>query len=247
MPEETKSAMQCIEFEALLFEAVEGTLEATRLNQFEAHASVCPACGPLFAEADAGRRWLKGLAEVEPPKYLVHNILIATSGVEERSVKVAPAPRTNVLGWLRDARSAIWASMRQPRFGMSMAMAFFSISLAMNVAGVRVSDVARMDLRPSALSRSYYATQGRVVKYYSNIRLVYEFQSSLRDLKRATTPAEPGPTEEQKRKDREKGGDTSRKSDQQREHKQQNYYSQEEPRYLLAGCSDQSVAGRSMA
>src|ERR1035438_6742261 len=92
MPDETKHGMECAEFEALLSHAIDGEgthgvttdgggLSAPRKESFDAHRRVCPICGPMFAEVQAGRQWLQSLEEVEPPTYLVHNILAATSGV----------------------------------------------------------------------------------------------------------------------------------------------------------------------
>src|SRR5713101_9082855 len=84
MPGEAKNGMQCAEFDALLNEALDATLTGPKLESFQAHARVCAICGPLLAEADAGRRWLKSLAEVEPPANLMHNILVATTGHESQ-------------------------------------------------------------------------------------------------------------------------------------------------------------------
>src|SRR5208337_3717481 len=38
------------------------------------------------------------------------------------------------------------------------------------------------------LQKTYYSTEARVVRYYENIRLVYEIESRVRDLRRAATP-----------------------------------------------------------
>src|SRR5437588_6557083 len=81
--------MHCAEFDALLSQAIDGTLAGERLATFEAHGRDCKLCGPLLLEADAGRTWLKSTVEVEPPEDLVTNILLRTSGVlrsEERRV-----------------------------------------------------------------------------------------------------------------------------------------------------------------
>src|SRR6185369_657603 len=88
MPGEAKNGMQCAEFDALLNDVLDGdaSLSGPKLESFQAHARVCAVCGPLLAEADAGRRWLKSLAEVEPPSNLVHNILVATTGHESKRV-----------------------------------------------------------------------------------------------------------------------------------------------------------------
>src|SRR5881396_1036955 len=80
MAGEGKNGMQCAEFETLLNEALDETLTGAKRESFQAHGKVCSICGPLLAEADAGQRWLKSLAEAEPPSNLVSNILIATTG-----------------------------------------------------------------------------------------------------------------------------------------------------------------------
>ena len=92
MPGESKNSMQCAEFETLLTDALDDSLTGPRLGSFEAHAKACPQCGPLFAEAQEGRRWLKSLVEVEAPANLVHNILAATSGVERARSIARPLP-----------------------------------------------------------------------------------------------------------------------------------------------------------
>ena len=86
MAGESKNGMQCAEFETLLSEALDETLSGAKLESFQAHGRSCSVCGPLLAEADAGRRWLKALADVEPPSKLVSNILIATTGREGISI-----------------------------------------------------------------------------------------------------------------------------------------------------------------
>jgi hypothetical protein len=211
MPGETNHGMQCAEFDALLNEALDATLTGPKLEGFQAHARICAVCGPLFAEADAGRRWLKSLAEVEPPAHLVHNILLATTGQEsKRSAGSHPAGAswTDALtSWLRPIFAPALSISRQPRFAMSFGMAFFSLSISLSLAGVKVSDVRRVDLRPSAIKRTYYETTGRAVKYYENIRFVYEIESRVREFKKVTAPPEPSPKEQkQEKKDNNTSG-----------------------------------------
>jgi len=93
---------------------------------------------------------------------------------------------------------------------MSVAMAFFSVSLVMSVTGVKVRDLAKVDLRPSAITRTYYSTQARVVKYYTNMRFYYEMESQVRDIKKAITPAEGGSSKDKpKDQNRKKDNTTS--------------------------------------
>lgn len=214
MEKEIQNGMQCAEFETLLFEAVEGTLADATFASFRTHAATCPSCGPFFADAQAGLEWTRSLVELEPPNNLVHNILAKTSGVEERYVESLPEFKPTVwqqaFGWVRPVLSGTWATVRQPRFGMSVAMAFFSVSLVMSVAGIKVSDVAKVDLHASAIKRSYYSTQARVVKYYSNMRGFYEFESMLRNIQRATSPAEGAPAKREAPKPKENNKTSSR-------------------------------------
>src|SRR5205809_7324092 len=227
MPGESKNGMQCAEFEALLSEAVEQMLSGSRLESFQAHAQACAVCGPLLAEAEEGHRWLKSLEEVDPPANLVHNILIATTGREStRARKEGISWKEAAAGWLRPIFAPVFAVARQPRFAMSFGMAFFSLSITLSMAGVKVTDLRSINLRPSAIKRTYYETSGRVVKYYENIRFVYEIESRVREFKRANTPAEPAPEP----KDKERKNNTSG----QPEPKQERNYSQGENQPVLA-------------
>jgi hypothetical protein len=253
MPEEAKhgmpSSMECMEFEALLSEAIDGAgeLSGARRENFDSHRRVCAVCGPLFAEAQAGREWLRSLEAVEPPVHLVHNILVATSGVVSRRTLAATAGgRTTPFGeqvreWW-DSFSASFrpaaAFVRQPRFVMSFGMIFFSFSLALSTAGFKPSDVAKVSLRPAAIRHAYNDAQIRVVKYYDNIRFVYEIESKLRELKRANTPAEPGPEfqknePKENRKDKDKDNTSG-----QPEQRQDRNYSQESNQPVLAALRD---------
>ena len=238
MPGETNKAMQCSEFDALLTEALDATLSGQQLERFQAHARSCSVCGPLFAEIDAGRRLLHSLDDVEPPVHLVNNILAATTGLDTARMhvpgRVAPAQPSwldRLHRWVAPVTAPVFAVVRQPRFAMSFGMAFFSISVALNIAGVKLADVRHVDLRPSAVVRQYHISTGRVVKYYENIRFVYEIESRVRDFKRATTPAEPAPQPEQRRKD---NGNTS----QQPEQRQERNYSRGDNQPILASAPD---------
>jgi len=123
----------------------------------------------------------------------------------------------------------IWATVRQPRFAMSFGMAFFALSVGLTVAGVKPADLRQISLRPTAIRHTYYNTQARVVRYYENIRFVYEVESRVRELKRNVAPAEPGP-----RESRPARKDHSNDTSQQPEQKQERNYSQTENHLVLA-------------
>lgn len=237
MPEPEK--MQCGEFEALLSDAVEGKLTGQAWAIFQAHAGTCASCGPLYepmmTEAVDGRRWLKSLVEVEPPADMISNILVATTGIDtlRQRGKTAATP------WFERARE--WASgallpiavfVRQPRFVMSFGMIFFALSVSLTLAGVKLNDVRHVDLRPSAVKRTYFETSGRVVKYYENIRFVYEIESRVREFKKATAPAETEPA----KKDNRHTNDTSQEPEQ----RQERNYSLGESQELMAATPNRS-------
>jgi hypothetical protein len=236
MPDLTSSGMQCHEFEVLVSDAVDGVLTGAQLDRFHAHSRTCSACGPLFAEVTAGRNWLKDLTEVEPPVSLVNNILASTTGVDSQRLRVnvsASQPRIGwierVQAWVSEGVQPIWGTVRQPRFAMSFGMAFFSLSVALSVLGVKPADLRQVSLRPAALRHTYYNAQARVVRYYENIRFVYEVESRVRELKRNVTPATPAPELEKDKKDHK--NDTTEQPDQ----KQERNYSQTENHLILAG------------
>jgi hypothetical protein len=246
MPDHTSNGMQCQEFDGLLTDALDGVLTGSRLDRFQAHARACSACGPLFAEVQAGRSWLKDLTEVEPPVSLVTNILASTTGVDTQRLRVnvaAPLPRITWLekaqAWASGVVQPIWTTVRQPRFAMSFGMAFFSLSVALSVLGVKPADLRQMSLRPAAIRHTYYNTQARVVRYYENIRFVYEVESRVREFKRNVTTAEPGSSgsgssgsgsQDSTPDKKDHKNDTT----QQPEQKQERNYSQRENNLVLA-------------
>ncbi len=144
----------------------------------------------------------------------------------------APQPRITWVekaqAWVSAVMQPIWEAVRQPRFAMSFGMAFFALSVALSVLGVKPADLRQLSLRPAAIRHTYYNTQARVVRYYENIRFVYEVESRVRELKRNVTPAEPRSQESPEKKDHK--NDTT----QQPEPKQERNYSQTENHLVLA-------------
>jgi hypothetical protein len=191
MVDQNNYGMKCTDFDARLADALDGIISGKELEAFKAHAAECGDCGPLFTQAESGMISLKSLAHVEPPANLVHNILARTSMVDPKMSHAPALAAGRRASWLGPALE--WASpafniMAQPRLAMTAAMAFFSVSLLLNLSGVRMSDLKNLDLRPSAISTSaslqYHQTTAKVVKYYENIRFVYELESRMKELKK---------------------------------------------------------------
>ena len=241
MPGETNNGMQCNEFEAVLFDALDQKLMGGKLERFRAHARACTKCGPMFSEVEAGQHWLKSLTEVEPPANLVNDILAATSGIESYRLQAGvPAQQQTSLGerireWADSLLAPVWSTVRQPRFAMSFGMAFFSLSVALSVAGVKPSDLKQVDLSRTGLRRTYYTTSARVMKYYENMRLVYEIQSKVQEIKKVARPAEP---KEEKERERNHKNNTSGEP----EPRQERNYSRDENQPVLASAPEDPPA-----
>ena len=241
MPGETHNGMQCSEFETLLLDALDNQLTGGRQERFRAHARVCAKCGPMFAEAEAGQHWLKSLAEVEPPANLVNDILAATSGIPTyRLQEVAASAHKPSLGerireWTDSLLTPVWSTVRQPRFAMSFGMAFFSLSVVLSVAGVKPTDIKQADLSRTGLRRTYYTTTARVVKYYENIRLVYEIESKVQEIRKVTRPA--GTKEEKEREPNHKNNTSGEP-----EPRQERNYSRDENQPALASLPEAAPA-----
>jgi len=196
----------------------------------------------MFAEVEAGQHWLKSLTEVEAPANLVNDILAATSGIQSYRLQATvptihkPSLGERIREWADSFLTPVWGTVRQPRFAMSFGMAFFSLSVALSVAGVKPGDLKQADLSRNGLRRTYYTTSARVVKYYENIRLVYEFESRVQEFKKATTPAEPGPKE----KERDKNHKNNTSGDP--EPRQERNYSRDENQPVLASAPEDPPA-----
>src|SRR3954468_13248966 len=191
--------MQCVDFDARLADVLDGVMSGTELEAFKAHAAACMDCGPLFTQAQAGMQALKSLGKVEPPMNLVHNILARTSAIDPAMQPKMVAPQR---GWLSRARefmspvlNPVVRVISQPRLAMTAAMAFFSFSLVLNMAGVKVSDFKNLDLRPSAISTTasmqYHQTTAKVVKYYENVRWYRNLQTTMEELTKDQPKSDP--------------------------------------------------------
>ncbi len=233
MNQNQQYGMQCAEFEALLTEAVEGSLAEGQMQDFRSHAAACAICAALFAEASAGYQWVRSLEAVEAPVNLAHNILVATTGVEPAStpaqVRVSQSWTQRLQGWLRPATTA----MLQPRFAATAAMAFFSITLMFSLAGP-------INFRPSALrgqlERTYYASKSRVVRYYDSMRIVYELQARMRELRNMLPEenSQPQPQRQEKKEKNSNNKDISVQPEPEPQPKQKEDYAQQEDNVLLA-------------
>jgi Putative zinc-finger len=187
--------LRCEEWEELLADALDGLLPAGDRAAFDAHSTDCPVCAQLLTQAKQGREWLQFLSEEpEVPAGLVERIVGRTSGTAavgplaiSGAVPIAAAPHVLRI----PVRRAMWDS----RMLMTVAMAFFSIALTLNLMGVRLSNLKLSDLTPAnlelSLTRQFYGAQKSVMQYYDNLRLVYEVESKVRQLRKTEEMQQP--------------------------------------------------------
>ncbi|HEV2464713.1 MAG TPA: hypothetical protein VGT04_12990 [Acidobacteriaceae bacterium] len=198
-------SLSCEAWEVLLAEAVDGLLPSEARPPFEAHSAECRVCSQLLKQSQQGREWLHFL-EDEPavPAGMMDRILGKTSGsvaVGQLAVGggVASHLPVHLLGV--PLRRSMWDS----RMMMTAAMAFFSLALtlnvALNLAGVRVTNLRLADLTPASmemnLTQQFYGAKKSVVQYYDNLRLVYEVESKMRDLRRNEEMQQSTPQQQQ--------------------------------------------------
>jgi hypothetical protein len=182
----------CGHWETLLTDALDGLLRPEDEATFSSHMAICPACTALFEESRRGREWLEFLAaEPEVPEDLVDKIL-ATTGPGQvagyglvTGSDVLPMPQP----WQRPGFMAHVRRFAEPRLMMTAAMAFFSIALTLNLTGVRLSDLRLSNLRPTAIrsfmERRLTLASTPIIRYYDHLRLVYEVQARVRELRRS--------------------------------------------------------------
>ncbi len=212
MNNEPKNGIECSEFEALLADALDNALSAESRQGFEAHGRSCQVCGPLWADAQEGMLLVRSMEDLEPPRNLMHNILAATS---RKGLSVEARAEAAKAGWLDRLRGGLrpsFAGLMHSRFATSLAMAFFSLTLTLTLAGVKISDVANMVSHPSTLRKNvvlgFTQVEAKVTSYYENLRLVYQVQAKVREMKKNTSVT-PGTSNENKQQNRKSAPDDS--------------------------------------
>ena len=201
------SSPACGQWETLLADALDGLLQPEDEAVFTAHMAVCPSCTALFEESRRGREWLEFLSpEPEVPAGLLDKILAQTgpgqlagyglvTGGDALPLTAgsAPANKVRVLGapgWQQPGFLGHVRRFAEPRLLMTAAMAFFSLSLTLYLTGFRFSSVRLSDLRPAAvrsfMERRLTMASTPIIRYYDHLRFVYEVESRVRELRRAT-------------------------------------------------------------
>ena len=184
--------MNCAELEELICDYVDGTLPEARKAGVERHLEFCPACAEVARDSAAAVAFMERAADVEPPPELITRILFDAPWTRK-----APAKGR---GWL----SKLIAPVVQPRFVMGMAMTILSFSILSKF--VPRQQLKAADLRPSevwaSLDDRAHRVWARSMKYYENLKVVYQIQTLLRDWQQQADDQKAAKSSEQKTDDR---------------------------------------------
>jgi hypothetical protein len=184
--------MNCAELEELICDYVDGTLTAARKAEVESHLQTCPACAEVARDSAAAVAFMERAGDVEPPPELVTRILFDAPWTRK-----APAKGR---GWL----GKLFAPVVQPRFVMGMAMTILSFSILSRF--VPMQQLRAADLRPgevwASLDDRAHRAWARSVKYYENLKVVYQIQTLLRDWQQQAEDQKAAQPSEQKADDR---------------------------------------------
>ncbi|UWZ85936.1 anti-sigma factor family protein [Occallatibacter riparius] len=206
MPERTNipTSPACGQWETLLADALDGMLRPEDEATFSNHMASCSACTALFEESRRGREWLDFLSvEPEVPAGLLDRILAQTGPGQTAELSVATgeaavitagvplqkrAKSVRVPAWQKPGFMGYVRRFAEPRLMMTAAMAFFSIALTLNMTGVRITKLRFADLKPTSIrmymQRQITVAYTPIVRYYDHLRLVYEVQSRVREMRR---------------------------------------------------------------
>jgi hypothetical protein len=173
--------MNCTELESILADYLDGTLASTGRAALELHAAECVACAEFVAEVKNGANLLKKLEPVEPPPALITRIAYQAPLGRVRD------PFERETAWTRFATKWLQPVL-QPRLVMGMAMTVLSFTMLERCTGVKVERVQAADLNPvrvlGGMEDKGVRFKDRMLKYYENLRVVYEVEARLRDLQR---------------------------------------------------------------
>ena len=162
--------MNCADCEILICDYVDGKLAPAERAALESHFAECPLCAELARDSAEAVAFMERAAEVEPPPEFITRILFEGPW---RSARPQPS------GWRSWLAKAL-GPVLQPRLAMGMAMTILSLAMLWNLAKPLTVD----DWKPARVwarldVKTHYAW-GRTVKFYENLKFVYQVQTALR-------------------------------------------------------------------
>lgn len=173
--------MTCADIEILLADYVDGAIRGEQKSAFEQHLAECAGCSELARDAAGAVAFMERAAVVEAPPELVTRILFEVTDGRSRA-EVRP-------NWVR----RLFGPVLQPRFTMGLAMTILSFAMLGRLSGIELRQLKPSDLDPvkvwgAAEDRAHRAWE-RTMKYYENLRVVFEIQTKLKEWTDQAEPA----------------------------------------------------------
>jgi hypothetical protein len=170
--------MNCAELELLICDYVEGGLTPAERARVEHHLAECPACAELARDSAAAVAFMERATDLEPPPELITRILFDAPWIHGKA-KVDSHGRPKA-GW-RNWFSTLSSVLLQPRLAMGMALTVLSLAIvARPVRQLQLSDIEPAKVWGGIEDRAYRSWQ-RTVKFYENLKWVYEIQTTLHE------------------------------------------------------------------
>lgn len=168
--------ISCLEVESMATEYAEGLLGEAETRLIDEHLAECATCRAAMDDMRQALALCRKIDGTMVPAGLVQRILDQTTG------KISPGGRLRM--WLRP--------VREPRVALSLAAALVFFTMFVRTTGMDVSQVRLADLSPghlyAALDRSAHLAYSRAVKYYQDLKVVYQIQTQLQAIREATAP-----------------------------------------------------------
>jgi len=178
--------MTHLEVENLTSDYLEGLLDEGLRKQVEAHLNICSSCGELVEDVRRAMDLCHAAPELEPSPWLVKKIMLATVG--ERKP-----------GWT-ERLAAFFRPTIPTRIAYTVAMGVFSLSIIVNAAGINLRHLTVRDLNPrtwwSRADRGIHVYIARGERLIYDVRVVYEIESRIRQLRSHSTEDQEGPKQE---------------------------------------------------
>lgn len=161
----------CEQTEAQLSDYFDGLLGDAERHAFDMHVNTCPRCTPIVSSVSHLLTGLHSMEELPEPPRLVYNILDKTLG-----------PRDTVSGW---AATLAWIkSIASPRFAYGALSVGATLFLVLSASGFSWKKPKLADLSPVNVyrnaDRQAHLAYAKSTKFVSDLRVVYEIQSRLR-------------------------------------------------------------------
>jgi anti-sigma factor RsiW len=161
----------CEQTELCLTDYLEGLLQPEEQRAFDLHVNACQRCTPLVSSVTHAITNLRSLPELELPPRFVYNVLDATLG-----------PREAVTGW---AAVRAWIrGIASPRFAYGSLSVAATFLMLVTASGFNWKKPKLADLAPANIyrntNRKAHLAYASGSKYVSDLRVVYEIQSRLR-------------------------------------------------------------------